>query len=1078
MTQSAKRRTRTRTPSQARSPGSSAAPFFPPVARKAAPEAVQAKLRVSQPADKLEQEADRTADAVLRSAAPAQVTPTQEASSTLHRAGNGGPSITAHAGTAIQQALTGGTALAPEVRSFMEPRFGAEFGDVRVHTDDQAASLSNHLSARAFTYRNHIFFGRGQYRPGSDEGRHLLAHELTHTIQQGGTIRRAPAERSPAAAVSPAGSEVQRLGVGDAIEYLADKAVHIPGFRLLTVAIGINPINGRVVDRTAANLLRALIELIPGGALLTQALDAHGVIGAAASWAEEQFAAFAGLGTALLREVRAFVGSLSWTDIVDPGAVWDRAERLVTAPIGRLLGVVARGATVLLELVKNAVLRPLARLAHGTAGYDVLCAVLGEDPISGEPVARTPDTLIGGFMKLIGQEEVWRNIKQGNAVGRAFAWFQGALAGLLGFVRSVPGRILGVLHELTVADLLTVAGAFRRVVTTIAGVAVEFGTWAANQVLGLLEILFSVVAPGALPYLAKARASFATIVRDPVTFIGHLVRAGRLGFERFAANITGHLKTALITWITGPLGEAGVYVPSSFSLVEILKLVLSVLGLTWQAVRAKLVKIIPEPVLAGLERTAGVLVTLATQGPAAAWEQIRTEVAELKDQLVGQITQMIQGEVVGAAVKKLVSMLNPAGAVVQAIIAIANTVTFFVEKARQIGAVVASFIDSISEISAGRVDTAAAKVEATMARTLNVVLAFLAKFTGLGGIPDKLVGIVKRIRQPVDKALDRIVDWLGRMLAKLVSSAKDAAGKLLAWWKKKVPVGGDEKPHTLLFRGERRSAALVVQSDPRSPVAFLDDAANRGGISEGKRERPITTTKGHVTKITRLQTELGHHDDPSKAAARGASGKAAETAANALDAQMDALGEHLGTTLAKWKVNDPVVEGLAIKRGSFTITQKDDIAKEAKRIDPETKDLRLDSSKELRNVRRGIARRHVVSAYDMGSHYMAVLNGKPVSAAKLLLEQRGSIDKARVTVAGRPTPKAVMQAALERYGNFFGFARNLFLGDSRENSRIQQHLDPDHPEMQGKGQLQAHVDRMKRSWALDDTFTPSEVKPE
>ena len=82
-------------------------------------------------------------------------------------------------------------------------------------------------------------------------------------------------------------------------------------------------------------------------------------------------------------------------------------------------------------------------------------------------------------------------------------------------------------------------------------------------------------------------------------FVGNLVRAGKLGFEKFAGNILTHLKTALIKWLTGPLGEAGVYIPKSFSLLEIVKLVLSVLGLTWQNIRTKLLKIIPEPVLAG-----------------------------------------------------------------------------------------------------------------------------------------------------------------------------------------------------------------------------------------------------------------------------------------------------------------------------------------------------------------------------------------------------------------------------------------------------------------------------------------------
>jgi hypothetical protein len=128
---------------------------------------------------------------------------------------------------------------------------------------------------------------------------------------------------------------------------------------------------------------------------------------------------------------------------------------------------------------------------------------------------------------------------------------------------------------------------------------------------------------------------------------------------------------------------------------------------------------------------------------------------------------------------KLVSMLNPAGAVVQAIIATYNTITFFIEKINQIAAVVASFIDSISAIAAGQVANAAKKVEATMANTLVVVIAFLAKFAGLGNIPNKVVGIVKKIRQPIDKGLDKIVGWLGKMLekAKALFGKKDKDGK-------------------------------------------------------------------------------------------------------------------------------------------------------------------------------------------------------------------------------------------------------------------------------------------------------------
>jgi hypothetical protein len=79
----------------------------------------------------------------------------------------------------------GGRDLDANVRAFMEPRFGQRLANVRVHTGDQAESLSSSLSARAFTVGNDVFFARGEYDPSSPSGMWLLAHELTHTLQQG-----------------------------------------------------------------------------------------------------------------------------------------------------------------------------------------------------------------------------------------------------------------------------------------------------------------------------------------------------------------------------------------------------------------------------------------------------------------------------------------------------------------------------------------------------------------------------------------------------------------------------------------------------------------------------------------------------------------------------------------------------------------------------------------------------------------------------------------------------------------------------------------------------------------------------
>ncbi len=99
----------------------------------------------------------------------------------------------------------GGTALDPAARAFLEPRFGYDFGTVGVHTDHNAIGMAQAINAAAFTVGRDIFFNEGRYSPTTDSGRKLLAHELTHVIQQ------SPA-RSAAAALAP--EAISRRPVG------------------------------------------------------------------------------------------------------------------------------------------------------------------------------------------------------------------------------------------------------------------------------------------------------------------------------------------------------------------------------------------------------------------------------------------------------------------------------------------------------------------------------------------------------------------------------------------------------------------------------------------------------------------------------------------------------------------------------------------------------------------------------------------------------------------------------------------------------------------------------------------------
>lgn len=173
---------------------------------------IQPKLTLNQPGDAYEQEADRVADGVMRMPPPV---PDMHGTSAVSKAGSA-PKVQRRCaecdyelktqGTQVQRKdqiasappLTpsvaasiaamrggGGGALPAATRAFFEPRFGKNFSHVRLHTDTRANEAAKSIGARAFTLGRDIGFSTGQYAPESNEGRRLLAHELTHVVQQG-----------------------------------------------------------------------------------------------------------------------------------------------------------------------------------------------------------------------------------------------------------------------------------------------------------------------------------------------------------------------------------------------------------------------------------------------------------------------------------------------------------------------------------------------------------------------------------------------------------------------------------------------------------------------------------------------------------------------------------------------------------------------------------------------------------------------------------------------------------------------------------------------------------------------------
>lgn len=159
-----------------------------------APATLQTKLTVNDPNDQYEVEADRVADNVMRmpsgdltgwqTQAPTPPTLQLENETAMRVGESQPPTITPAIERNIQRMQGRGKPLDNNTQSFFEQRMGADFSQVRIHTDSNAIQTSRDINARAFTVGNNIAFNSGEYSPNTHTGKHLLAHELTHTLQQ------------------------------------------------------------------------------------------------------------------------------------------------------------------------------------------------------------------------------------------------------------------------------------------------------------------------------------------------------------------------------------------------------------------------------------------------------------------------------------------------------------------------------------------------------------------------------------------------------------------------------------------------------------------------------------------------------------------------------------------------------------------------------------------------------------------------------------------------------------------------------------------------------------------------------
>lgn len=378
-----------------------------------------------------------------------------------------------------------------------------------------------------------------------------------------------------------------------------------------------------------------------------------------------------------------------------------------------------------------------------------------------------------------------------------------------------------------------VLNAFETALTAAVQIA---GALLTGDFAGALKIAFLAVCKIAgidpqpiLNFIEKAGETIGLIFKDPIGFFKNVASGVSLGIDQFVSNIKQHLISGLIGWLTGALSDVPIKLPSEWNLRGIFSFIMQILGLTYENLRAKLVKRIGpngEEIVSKMEKAVAFVQDLIVNGPMALWGKIQDKFEEIKEAAMAKIRDVVSLEVVKAGIKWVLSLLNPASAIVRAIIMLYDFVMFLIERKDQIVAFVTSIFDTVGPLARGQIKNAANAVESAMGKGVPVILSLLASLAGIGGIGKSVQKVLQTIRKPVDKVVDPIIDWLvtqgEALFAKgraVYESGKEKVGELkdkfMNWWNtKKSFKNAKGEEHTLEFSGSDKNARLMMRSTP------------------------------------------------------------------------------------------------------------------------------------------------------------------------------------------------------------------------------------------------------------------------
>ncbi len=494
--------------------------------------------------------------------------------------------------------------------------------------------------------------------------------------------------------------------------------------------------------------------------------------------------------------------------------------------------------------------------ARQVPGYTLMTVLVGKTLISGITVPMTATNLLGGLFGLVpGGTIIFDRLNETHAIENAFDWvktrlsdlnitwdrFSALLSKAMDAVASwSPLENLKALFKPLVDDILTfVKDVTQKVLEFVIKGALKLAGPYADQVWAVIE---------------KARGTLNLILEDPIAFAKNLISAIVGGFKKFGTNIIEHLKKGVLGWLFGAIAGAGIELPEKLDFKGIMSLLLQIIGATYTAFRAMLVKKLGakgEKMVSFIEKSVDVVKTLLKEGFLGIWQKLIGMVENVKATIIGGMSEMVTIAIVKAGISWLAGLSNPVGAVVKVVLAIYDMVVTFIERLQQIWDVAQSIFSSIEEIARGNVTKAADFVEQTIGRTIPVVLSFLAALIGLNGIPSKIKAVFKKLQEPVRKAMAKMVDFIVKKAKKLFSKLVEKLNKKRKLPGKTFKVGDTE--HSVYGKKKGKGLEFMVASKEEPLATAIKDT--KAELPEIKEEQSKKDATEFVTELEQTGTE-------------------------------------------------------------------------------------------------------------------------------------------------------------------------------------------------------------------------------